>query len=62
MKRTFTYKELTIALGILVAIAVIFTIWVSEPQRTSSYQSIRVPEITFRSAKSVIMTAVEIIF
>jgi hypothetical protein len=62
MKRRLTYKELTIALGILVAVAVIFTLWVSDTEQTSYYQSIGVPEIKLPSAKSLINTAIKIIF
>jgi hypothetical protein len=30
-KRRFTYKELTLVLGIVVALVVIFTLWLREP-------------------------------
>jgi hypothetical protein len=36
MIKRFTYKELTLVLGIVVALAVIFTLWIRQPAGTFS--------------------------
>ena len=63
MKIRITHKEVTLALGILVAIVVMITLWSGKPaaepgRQTVALPSISVPKVTTHS----IQTLVEVIF
>ena len=34
MKKTITYREITVAIGILVAMVIALTLWIKEPRET----------------------------
>lgn len=45
MIKRFTYKELTLILGIIVALIVVFTLWIRQPSQSVS-GSARLPKLT----------------
>jgi hypothetical protein len=59
MNRNFTYRELTVILGILVALLVVFTFWYKTPDFQSLTPSFTTPAsspVTFSSIKSLILS------
>jgi hypothetical protein len=63
MKRRITYKEVTLALGIVVAVLVALTLWVTHPAEKQSSHTTIIPYISSLTAvKSIIHAAVEMIF
>jgi hypothetical protein len=63
MKQRITYKEVTLALGILVALLVALTLWVTNPAEKQSSQSVILPYISsLATVKSIIHAAIEVIF
>ncbi|MFZ6012949.1 MAG: hypothetical protein ACOYXT_21575 [Bacteroidota bacterium] len=66
VKRRFTYKELTLVLGIVVALLIVFTWWFKNPavpaQNTGDNHR-TLPVITLPTvAKGLVKSALEIIF
>ena len=49
MIKRFTYKELTLVIGIVVALLVVFTLWLRQPSGTFS-DTLRLPKHTGISA------------
>jgi hypothetical protein len=62
MKRSITSKELTLLLGILVAIVVALTMWVAGPETQSSTHSTILPEINPVTLKNVIYMGIKVLF
>lgn len=54
MKYRITYKEITVAIGILVAAVVILTLWVRTPQEQAVANTIKLPSIKMTLPKLVI--------
>jgi hypothetical protein len=44
MIKKFTYKELTLILGIIVALIVVFTMWLRQP--LPAFSSVRLPKLS----------------
>lgn len=66
MRTSITYREITMILGIAVAMFVLFNLWLRTPQSTTSQSR---PAVSFQGidfklppAKAMIHTAVEVIF
>jgi hypothetical protein len=63
VKQKVTYKEITLVIGILVALLVAFTLWVQSPAEQSAIQSISLPQITFPEfTRSLVEAAIDIFF
>lgn len=62
MKRNITYKEITLVLGILVAVVVAFTLWVSQPSEHTTINGKVLPIPSAPVTKSVVKAAVDFIF
>lgn len=63
MKRSVTSREITLLLvGILVAIAVAFTLWVNNPEAQSSTHSSILPNINPISVRNIIFSGVKAFF
>jgi hypothetical protein len=62
MKRSITYKEITLLLGILVAIVVALTLWVVDPETQSSTHSSILPKINPVTIKNVISMGMKVLF
>lgn len=53
MSKKFTYKELTLLLGIIVALIVIFTLWIRQPSDSFSITSKTQTESPFAGFKKL---------
>jgi len=63
MKRSVTSKEITLLLlGILVAIAVAFTLWVNDPETQSSTHSSILPHLNPVALKNIVFSAIKVLF
>jgi hypothetical protein len=61
MIKKFTYKELTLILGVLVALIIVLTLWVYQPSRTRTSFSIKRPSVVEVFKNSVIKTYVAVV-
>jgi hypothetical protein len=63
VKQKITYKEITLVIGILVAMLVALTLWVQSPAEQSAIQSISLPQLTFPEfTRSLVEAAIDIFF
>lgn len=62
VKKTITYREITVAIGILVAVVIALTLWISEPRETmTGFESrprfdLATPANTLLKSTSAILT------
>jgi hypothetical protein len=61
MIKKFTYKELTLILGVLVALIIVLTLWVYQPSRTRTSFSTKRPSVVEVFKNSVIKTYVAVV-
>ena len=61
MIKKFTYKELTLILGVLVAVIIVFTLWVYQPSRSRPALGAKRPSIVEVFKNSVIKTYVAVV-
>ena len=62
MKRSITYKEITLMLGIAVAIVIALTLWISNPEQQSSTRSSIIPNINPVAIKNIIYAGIKVLF
>ncbi len=63
MKLKITYREVTVALGILVALIVMITLWSAKPVEAQSRQTVALPSFSIPKASTqAIETALDVIF
>jgi hypothetical protein len=62
MKRSITSKEITILVGILVAIVVALTMWVADPETQSYTHSSVLPKINPVAIKNLIQMGLKVVF
>ena len=62
MKRSITYKEITLLLGIAVAIVIALTLWIHNPEQQSSTHSSVLPNINPVAVKNIIHAGWTILF
>jgi hypothetical protein len=60
MIKKFTYKEFTLILGVLVALIIVFTLWVYQPTRLRAAFGAKRPSIVEVFKNSVIKTYVAV--
>lgn len=60
MIKKFTYKELTLLLGILVALIIVFTLWIRQPSKPISTFGIKRPSVVQSIKNTVIKTYVNV--
>lgn len=62
VNRHFSYKELTVILGILVALIVVITLWIGQPAEQHPVESIiTLPHTPFPDAETVKKTMTEVL-
>lgn len=62
VKGRFSYKELTVILGIVVALLVVLTLWIGQQTEEQSVENmISLPEISFPSTETVKKTMTEVV-
>jgi hypothetical protein len=62
MKRSITYKEITLLLGIAVAIVIALTLWIHNPEQQSSTHSSIIPNINPIAVKNILHAGWAILF
>lgn len=62
VKRHFSYKEVTVILGIVVALIVVITLWIGQPAEQHPVESIiTLPHVPFPDAWTVKKTMTEVL-
>jgi hypothetical protein len=63
VKKGITYKEVSLIMGIIVAMVVAFTLWANQTESQTHLPSVSLPEISVPAiGKSIVKIATEIIF